>query len=151
MSYTSGTDHAMRVAFDTNILVYADAGDRTEQDEGKWLVVLDCISAHVAAGDRLFVPAQVLLELFDVLCRKAALGRNEASARVASWRDAMDIVPTNEAVLDAAMMLATQHGLRIFEAIILAAAAQAGCDALYTEDMQHGFTWNGVRVVNPFL
>jgi len=33
---------------------------------------------------------------------------------------------------------------------MLAAAAEAGCRLLLSEDLQEGFTWGGVRVVNPF-
>jgi predicted nucleic acid-binding protein len=40
--------------------------------------------------------------------------------------------------------------LRIWDAVILAAAASAGCRLLLSEDMQEGFTWNGVTVTNPF-
>ena len=32
----------------------------------------------------------------------------------------------------------------------LAAAAEAGCRLLLSEDLQDGFTWSGVTVVNPF-
>jgi predicted nucleic acid-binding protein len=33
---------------------------------------------------------------------------------------------------------------------MLAAAADAGCRLLLSEDLQEGFTWRGVTVVNPF-
>ena len=50
----------------------------------------------------------------------------------------------------AATDLATDHQLGIRDAIILSAASQAGCRLLLTEDLQEGFTWAGVTVVNPF-
>jgi predicted nucleic acid-binding protein len=34
---------------------------------------------------------------------------------------------------------------------ILAVTAENRCRILLTEDMQHGFTWRGVTVVNPYL
>ncbi|HZC22176.1 MAG TPA: VapC toxin family PIN domain ribonuclease, partial [Candidatus Binatia bacterium] len=37
-----------------------------------------------------------------------------------------------------------------WDAIILSAAAEAGCRLLLSEDLQAGFTWNGVTVANPF-
>ena len=48
------------------------------------------------------------------------------------------------------MELATSHQLSLWDAIMLAAAAQAGCRLLLSEDMQDGFTWRGVTVRNPF-
>jgi predicted nucleic acid-binding protein len=50
----------------------------------------------------------------------------------------------------AAADLATDHQLSIWDAIILSAASQAGCRLLLSEDLQDGFTWGGVTVVNPF-
>jgi predicted nucleic acid-binding protein len=46
--------------------------------------------------------------------------------------------------------LATDHRLGIWDAVILSAAAQAGCRLLLSDDLQEGFTWAGVTVVNPF-
>ena len=50
----------------------------------------------------------------------------------------------------AATDLATHHRLGIWDAVILCAAAVAGCRLLLSEDSQEGFTWNGVTVTNPF-
>jgi hypothetical protein len=45
--------------------------------------------------------------------------------------------------------LATDHQLGIWDAVILAAASQSGCRLLLFEDLQHGFSWGGLTVVNP--
>lgn len=42
------------------------------------------------------------------------------------------------------------HRLGIWDALILSAAADAGCRLLLSEDLQDGFTWGGVTVANPF-
>lgn len=98
----------------------------------------------------MFVPAQTLLELHDVLVRKRGVHRREAIAKIASWQSLMTVIPTSASVLVNAVQLSSDHDLRIFDAIILAAAAEAGCDQLLTEDMHAGFVWRGVEVVNPF-
>jgi predicted nucleic acid-binding protein len=59
-------------------------------------------------------------------------------------------VPTDEAVFDAALELASHHHFQIYDAIILAAAVQVRCDLLLSEDMQDGFAWRGVTIANPF-
>jgi predicted nucleic acid-binding protein len=46
--------------------------------------------------------------------------------------------------------LAADHHFGIWDAVILSAASQAGCRLLLSEDLQDGFTWGGVTVVNPF-
>ena len=52
--------------------------------------------------------------------------------------------------LQAALDLHVDHQLRIWDALVLAVAAEHRCRILLSEDLQHGFTWRGVTVVNPF-
>jgi hypothetical protein len=44
----------------------------------------------------------------------------------------------------------TDHQLGIWDAVILSAASCSGCRLLLSDDLQAGFTWAGVTVVNPF-
>ena len=67
-----------------------------------------------------------------------------------SWHDAYPTVETSAIVMINATDLAADHGLTIWDSVILAAAAEAGCRLLLTEDLQEGFTWRGVTVTNPF-
>ena len=53
-------------------------------------------------------------------------------------------------VLLGAVDLAADHQLPIWDAVIVAAAADARCRLLLSEDLQEGFTWGGVTVANPF-
>ena len=61
------------------------------------------------------------------------------------------LAPTLASTFSDAVDLATEHKLQIFHAIILTASAEAGCRLLLSEDMQDGFVWRGVTVVNPFV
>lgn len=96
------------------------------------------------------VPVQVLGELFNVLVRKGGLGRTEGRARVRLWRDVAVVVDTSDPIMEAAMALAETHRLSIWDAVVLAAAADAGRGMLLSEDMRHGFVWGGVTVIDPF-
>jgi predicted nucleic acid-binding protein len=107
--------------------------------------------ARAAAGSELpHVAVQSLAELHFVLTRKMRLTLAETGTRIAVLREAVRAVATSERVLDAALELASRHPLAIYDAIIVAAAAEAQCDLLLSEDMQDGFTWRGVTIVNPF-
>ncbi len=46
--------------------------------------------------------------------------------------------------------LAVDHQIGIWDAVMCASAADAGCRLLLSEDLQEGFIWGGVTVVNPF-
>jgi predicted nucleic acid-binding protein len=49
-----------------------------------------------------------------------------------------------------AIDLAADHRIGIWDSVIISVAAETGCRVLLSEDMQDGFTWRGVTVVNPF-
>src|SRR5215469_6312482 len=96
------------------------------------------------------LPVQALGELYHVLVRKAGRTRAKARAAILSWRDAFPVIETSDAVMLAAADLATSHQFVIWDAVILSAAAEAGCRLLLSEDLQQGFTWRGTTVTNPF-
>lgn len=78
------------------------------------------------------------------------MARALAQRTILRWQEAFEAADTTASVLRRATGLAADHQLRIWDAIVLATAAEAGCELLLTEDMQDGFVWAGVTVVNPF-
>jgi predicted nucleic acid-binding protein len=96
------------------------------------------------------LPVQTLGELFNVLVRKAKWPPARARAAVLSWRDAYPTVETSATVMVNAADLASDHGLTIWDSVVLAASAEAECRLLLPEDLQEGFAWRGVTVSNPF-
>jgi predicted nucleic acid-binding protein len=101
-------------------------------------------------AEAVVLTAQALGELFNVLIRKAKRRPVRAREAVLSWRDAYAVVDTSAAVIVNATDLASDHGLTIWDSVMLAAAAEAECRLLLSEDFQDGFTWRGVTVTNPF-
>jgi predicted nucleic acid-binding protein len=134
----------VRVALDTNVLVCAE-GVNGEDRKQRAHDILTCFAA-----DDLVLPAQALAELFTVLTRKARWPAARARLAVMTWHDACLVADTTSAVLLEAMDLAAMHQYALWDAIMLAAAAQAGCRLLLSEDMQDGFIWRGVEIRNPF-
>jgi len=135
--------------FDTNVVVYATGMRRADADEPKLAIAEHLIADSLAAGS-MVLPVQVCLELHRVLVIKRRLGAAAATAIVRKFMESAIIAPSDDRVLGEALTLASRHGLQTYDAIILAAAEDAGCDILYSEDMQDGFEWQGVRIVNPF-
>jgi predicted nucleic acid-binding protein len=57
-----------------------------------------------------------------------------------------------EIFLDANVLLyASSNATEDWDATIIAAAVELGCSTLYSEDLNHGQSYDGVKVVNPFL
>jgi predicted nucleic acid-binding protein len=100
--------------------------------------------------DAVLLPVQTLAELFHLLVRKAGRAPARARAAVFDWLDSFPVIETSAGVLLGAADLATDHRLKIWDALILSAAAEAGCRLLLSEDLQDGFIWHGVTVTNPF-
>lgn len=135
----------MRLAVDTNIFVYAEGVNGPAQAVSARKLIAD-----LPVGDTI-VPVQVLGELFNVLTRKGQFSSRKAAIAVTGLSTAFGTVDTSSAQLATALELAERHGLSIWDAIILVVSDSAGCRILLSEDMQHGFEWRGVTVINPFL
>jgi predicted nucleic acid-binding protein len=134
----------VRLTLDTNILAYAEGVN------GAPMKKLALQLVQRLPQEETFLPVQVLGELFNLLVRKA--GRTPAKARSAilSWQDAFPLIETSPAVMLSAADLAANHRFPIWDAVILSAAAAAGSRLVLSEDLQEGFTWNGVTITNPF-
>jgi len=141
---TSSMTTEVRIALDTNVLAYAEGVDDPVRQARAWHVL-----ERLAAAE-LFVPAQVLGELFNVLVKKAGRSRAEARDAVLVWSRSYAVIDIRGNVTAAALDLSASHDLGIWDAVIVSAAALAGCSILLSEDMQAGFTWSGLTVVNPF-
>ena len=135
----------MRVALDTNILVYAEGVNGLPMKKAA-LEILDRLPAEST-----FIPIQVLGELFNVLVRKAKKRPEQAREAILRWQDTFPLVETSAAILIAASDLASHHSLSIWDSVVFSAAAAAGCRLLLSQDMQEGFTWSGVTVTNPLF
>ena len=96
------------------------------------------------------LPVQVLGELMRVLVGKAKWPVAKARLAVQKYRNLYEVQSTTAATLDAALDLAVDHRLSIWDAVIVNAAAEAGCRLLISEDLGDGFTWRGLTVANPF-
>ena len=142
MNFT-GTE-LVRVALDTNILVYAEGiGDSARQ-----LASLDLI--RMLPPSLVVIPAQCLGELFRVLTGKAQRDAAFAQKAVLGWADAYETADSTWTAFQSAMDVAVNHSLQVWDALILAVAREQRCRLLLSEDMQHEFIWHGVTVVNPY-
>jgi predicted nucleic acid-binding protein len=134
----------MLVAFDTNILVYAE-GLNDPQREARAKELRSRLGPK-----RVFLASQVVGEFYNVLTRKYRTPLDRARSICREWISTCASGAATEATFAHATDLATEAGLQIWDAVILVTAADAKCAALLSEDMQHGFVYRGVTVINPF-
>lgn len=137
---------ATREFVDANVLVYAfDSSAAAKQTaaaqllERLWGSGTGCLSV------------QVLQEFFVTVTQKVArpLSTDEAADRVrelATWKV---YAPASDDVL-AAIALHKQAQINFWDAMIVHAAAELGCHALWTEDLSDKQVLRGVRIRDPF-
>jgi predicted nucleic acid-binding protein len=126
--------------FDTNVLLYVASGDSAKSDQAEKLI-----------GDGGIISVQVLNEIANVARRKMRLSWAETHALLGMIRDLLPVRSVTVAIHEAGLVLAERHGLSIYNAMIAASALDAGCDTLWSEDMQHKLLVGGrLRVINPF-
>jgi predicted nucleic acid-binding protein len=126
--------------FDTNILIYAFAADDPRSAKAESLL---------AEGG--VIGVQVLNEFTHVARRKLRWKWDQVEASLAVIDDllgpATSLTPTIHAK---AVVLARDHELSVYDALIVAAASEAGCQILFSEDLQHGQKFGALTVQNPF-
>jgi predicted nucleic acid-binding protein len=130
----------VKAFFDSNILVYTATSDAKKQRAA------DCLRRGGVAS------VQVLNEFVHVARRKLRHGWPQIELALGLFRASLDdVVPITLNTHTGAVALAREHGLSFYDALIVAAAIDAGCDTLFSEDMQHDRTIGGLAIVNPFL
>jgi predicted nucleic acid-binding protein len=126
---------------DTNVLVYAALSNDPRCPTAERLL---------AAGGT--VSVQVLNEFANVARGKLKWAWPDIEAMLALVRSRMGRVRELSVLThEAALALARDHGLGVYDALIVAAALDAGCDTLFTEDLQHGRKFGSLTIVNPFI
>jgi predicted nucleic acid-binding protein len=131
---------------DTNLLVY-----RHDRDEPEKQAKAQRVMEALWRGRTGRVSTQVLGEFYVVVTRKLAvpvaveLARREVR-QLHAWRP----VPASPDLHERAWEVEDRFGFGWWDALIVAAARQARCDFLLTEDLQHGQDLGGVVVANPF-
>lgn len=129
---------------DTNILLYA--ASRNPADLAKKKIAIE-LMGHKHFG----LSAQVLAEFYTVATRKADFGM--PPDRALEWIENLEEFPclaVDAGLVKTAAEASARHRISYWDGAILAAARAIGAPILYSEDLNHGQVYDGVRVANPF-
>lgn len=136
-----------RVALDSNILAYLAGVSRAAEDDGK-IARVRALIAQLGKSVSFVAPAQALGELFVVL-RRSGASAEDAREVLHAFADAFGTSASEGRTALSATDLVVDHKLQFWDALIVTAAADAGCSLFLSEDMQHGFVARGLTIVNP--
>lgn len=130
---------------DTNVFVYLfDETDRSKRERAERLV-------HWALKHETgCISFQVVQETLNVMTRKLKVPPDTARQLLNRILMPLCRVFPTQALYQSTLDLQTRYRLSFYDSLIVAAAIEAGCRTLYTEDLQHGQQISGVIITNPF-
>jgi predicted nucleic acid-binding protein len=130
---------------DTNILLYGYDLDAP----AKRTIALSLIEQAWTQPGHTAISVQVLQEFHFTFVRRGHPPA-EATALVGDF-SLWPVIDHSLALFRLGLSLQARWQISLWDAMIVAAAEQAGATILYTEDLNHGQSYGSVRAINPFL
>jgi predicted nucleic acid-binding protein len=137
----------VRFFLDTNIFVYSfDPSSAAKAQTSTELI------RQAVATRKGMVSYQVVQEFFNVALRRFAhpMAVAEAEQYLGTVFRPLLAVQSSQALYSEALRLKDQHRLSWYDSLIVAAALEARCSVLYSEDLQHGQRFGDLRIESPF-
>lgn len=128
---------------DTNILLYAASSAKSEQNKRNK-------ARELLAMEGGGLSVQVQAEFYVNATGKFKLPHDKVVGILESL-DSYPVLSLTEAVFWAALQFKGHYQLSYWDSAIIAAALELGCHTVYSEDLNHGQSYAGVRVINPFI
>ncbi|NIM13487.1 MAG: PIN domain-containing protein [Candidatus Aminicenantes bacterium] len=131
---------------DTNIFIYAF--EKGESSKKKNAIEL------IKNEDIYFVSSiQVLSEFVNATIKKNLLSKDKAVETALIIEEEFEIIPLDRAVFLKGMEVFRDKNIYVslWDSLIIASAILSECSVLYSEDMQHDFVFEDVKIKNPFL
>jgi predicted nucleic acid-binding protein len=136
-----------KVFLDTNVFIYQlDSSDARKHKIAERLV------REALESDRACISYQVVQECLNTVLRKAEVALDAQGAR--AYLDAVLLplmkVGASAALYVRALDIQSRWRFGFYDSLVVASALSAGCDTLYTEDLQHGQVIETLTISNPF-
>jgi predicted nucleic acid-binding protein len=130
-----------KIALDSNIIIY----NHCLTNKSKMHIAIDFFNENPV------VSSQVISEYLNVMRKKFRMDKNELIQLCSLWLDKCTVQPVVLSTIKLAQNLVVRYDFQIFDGIIIAAALEANCDILYSEDMQDGqIVEKTLKIINPF-
>lgn len=132
-----------RCFIDTNVLIYC----YSETEPVKKFKAFEISNLADAT-----ISTQVLNELANVLSKKFKLTWDEIENALEEVSGNYKILINHPESIKSACSIASKYRFSFYDSLIIASAIEAGCNILYSEDMQHNqLIETNLRIINPFL
>ncbi len=133
------------VCVDTNIWVYA-LGTPQAKDVNKQVMA----QAAIKSVRKITLTPQIINELGFVLIRKQGWSNDDLQPMIENLLKQCTLhIPSSYWHIHA-LELRKDYSLSYWDSLVVAAALEAGCQSLLSEDMQHQQIISGLKIINPF-
>jgi predicted nucleic acid-binding protein len=135
-----------KVFVDTNIWLYSlvqkiEVNDDRHRQAADFLLNLA----------RPVINSQVIREICSNLIKKLSMPEEQMRVLIHGWYQDCEVITSNASQHLLASRLRKSYSLSYWDSLIVAAAIDAGCATLFSEDMQHGQTIEScLTIINPF-
>ena len=129
---------------DTNILVYAALNQDPRKHRLAALLVKDALQMNDGV-----LSVQVINEFTNILFKKTKRRADEIRklTEIFSPLNRMDMTAV---LVNDAIGIKDRYGIQYYDALIIAAAKQCGCDTILSEDLNDGQLYDGILCRDPF-
>ena len=133
--------NAKNIFFDTNTLLYLFSSDTNKAD---W------ISKNIQKSN--VISVQVLNEFTSASLKKIKISTKELDEFLDLFLEIFTIKPLDVETFNSGLRISRRYGYHQYDSMIIAAAIQADCQRLYSEDLQHKQVIDKkLQIVNPFI
>jgi predicted nucleic acid-binding protein len=130
---------------DTNVLTHAY--DVTDPQKQK--IAQDLVSRALAGG--IAISTQVLAEFATALLHKLSPpARAEDVIVLLDTLAPIRLIRPDEGIVRRAIEARAAFGIHFYDGMIVAAAERAGCERIWSEDLNAGQKYFGISITNPF-
>ena len=134
----------VRAAIDTNVLIYAISSDPLEARKRQ---IAEALLAQPDWG----ISTQVLQEFYvNAIKGKVPTMTPAQAAHAVNTLMERPVVGMDAALMKAALRIHQRYQISYWDAAVIASVVELGATTLYSEDLNHGQIYEGVRVENPF-
>ncbi len=132
---------------DTNIFIY-----QLEALDGSKSATADGLIRKGIETKDACISFQVVQECLNTALRKAEipLSVDEMRTYIDNVLEPLFRVPASIPLYKRALGIQARYGYSFYDSLIVAAALDAGCERIYSEDMQSGQRIEGLKIENPF-
>ena len=134
-----------KIFIDTNILVYSlDLKNQEKKDLARKII------KKIVETQQPVISTQVIQEFYVVASSKLKADSIAVKNIIHNFHN-MEIVNNDLELIEEAIDISILSQLSFWDSLIIAAAEKANCEYVFSEDLNSGQSYRGIKVLNPFL